>query len=124
MSFLEWIAGEKGQLLQAGLAGSAVSAAMEWTGFLPSIRKIVVGTLCALYLSPLAVPILGWALGIAQVPEENAAGVSGFLMGVTGIIVIEIVLKAFRYRRDHDFRPGRRRRDMGGDAHGGEGDGE
>ena len=104
MNILDWLSTEKGQLLQAGLAGSAVAAAMEWTGFMPAMRKIVVGTLCALYLSPLAVPILGWALGIANVPIENAAGVSGFLMGVSGIIVIEIILKAFRWRRDN-FNP-------------------
>lgn len=101
MNIMDWLSSEKGQLLQSGLAGSAVSAAMEWTGFMPAVRKIVVGTLCALYLSPLAVPLLGTVLGIAKVPRENAAGVSGFLMGVTGIIVIEILLKAFRWRRDN-----------------------
>lgn len=104
MSVLEWLQSERGQLIQAGLAGSAVAAAMEWTGVMPAVRKIVVGTACAMYLSPLAVPILGWALHGLQVPAENAQGVSGFLMGVTGIILIEIVLKAFRYRRDN-FKP-------------------
>ena len=39
-------------------------------------------------------------MGGIQVPPENAAGVGGFLMGVTGIIVIEILLKAFRLKRD------------------------
>lgn len=96
----DWLQSDKGSLLIAGLAGSAVSAAMEWTGILPAIRKIVIGTLCAMYLSPLAVPLLGWVLGGLQVPTENAAGVSGFLMGVIGIVVIEIILKAFRLKRD------------------------
>lgn len=105
MSIFDWLTGEKGQLLQSGLAGSAVAAAVEWTGIMPSLRKIIVGSLCALYLSPIAVPMLSWALGMGGIPIENAAGVSGFLMGVGGIIVIEIVLKAFRFRRDN-FKPG------------------
>lgn len=100
MAILDWLSSATGELFKAGLAGSAVAAAMEWTGFLPAIRKIVVGTLCALYLSPLAVPLLEWVLGTIQVPRDQAAGVSGFLMGVLGIIVIEIILKAFRLRRD------------------------
>jgi len=100
MSIFDWFQTDKGSLLVAGLAGSAVSAAMEWTGFLPAIRKIVVGTLSALYLSPLAVPFLTWILGGLSVPPENASGVGGFLMGVVGIVVIEIILKAFKLKRD------------------------
>lgn len=96
--FMDWLQGESGKLLLAGLAGSAVSAAMEWTGVLPACRKIVVGSLCAMYLSPLAVPLLEWTLGAIKVPEENGATLGGFLMGVVGIIVIEIIIKAFRLR--------------------------
>jgi len=93
-----WVQGESGKLLVAGLAGPAVSAAMEWTGILPAVRKIIVGSCCAMYLSPLAVPMLSWALGGLQVPQENAATLGGFLMGVVGIIIIEIIVKAFRMR--------------------------
>lgn len=109
MTFWDWLHGHTGELLKAGLAGSAVAAAMEWNGVLPAIRKIVVGTLCALYLSPLMVPMLEWVLGTMQVPRDQAAGVSGFLMGVLGIIVIEILLKAFRFRRDEIGRASARR---------------
>lgn len=100
MTLWEWWQSGKADLLTAGLAGSAVSAAMEWTGILPAIRKIVIGTLAALYLSPLAVPMLGWILDGLHVPDENTTGLSGFLMGIVGIVVIEIILKAFNLRRD------------------------
>ncbi|WP_378952029.1 hypothetical protein [Mesorhizobium sp. ANAO-SY3R2] len=100
MSLWEWFSTGKGELLQAGFLGSVVAAVMEWNGVIPALRKIIVGTICALHLSPVALPLLAWALGNLQVPQENAAGLSGFLMGVTGIIVIEIILKAFRLRRD------------------------
>lgn len=106
---MDWWQSGKADLLTAGLAGSAVSAAMEWTGVIPAIRKFVVGTLAALYLSPLAVPLLAWVLDGLQVPPENASGMSGFLMGIVGIVVIEIILKAFNLRRDSlDVGSGRR----------------
>lgn len=97
-SIVEWFQGESGKLLTAGLSGSAVSVAMEWTGVLPAIRKIVVGSLCAMYLSPLSIPMLEWGLGAINVPTENGATLGGFLMGVVGIVVIEIIVKAFRLR--------------------------
>ncbi|WP_188130487.1 hypothetical protein [Neomesorhizobium albiziae] len=42
-------------------------------------------------LLPVALPLLDWALDSLSVPAENAAGMSRFLVGVTGIIVIEII---------------------------------
>jgi len=32
------------------------------------------------------------------VPKDNAAGVSGFLMGVLGIVFIEFILRIFRVK--------------------------
>ncbi len=100
-SFAAWLETATGELATAGLAGAAVSAAMEWTGFRSAVRKIVVGTLCAMYLSPLAIPLLSWVLGAIDVPIEKTAGMSGFLMGVLGIVVIEILFKVFRLHRDY-----------------------
>ncbi|QPC87155.1 hypothetical protein GA830_10675 [Mesorhizobium sp. NBSH29] len=100
MTMLEWLAQGKGELLTAGFLGSVVAAAMEWTGVFPAVRKILVGTISAVYLSPLGLPFLEWVLNGISVPRESAAGMSGFLMGVTGIVVIEIILKAFRIKRD------------------------
>lgn len=96
----DWLQGDKGSLLAAGFMGSVVSAAMEWNGVLPSLRKIIVGTLSAYHLAPLAVPMLSWILDGIHVPPDKADGISGFLMGVVGIVVIEIILKAFNLRRD------------------------
>lgn len=93
-SLLEWLGGDKGQLLTAGTAGAAVSAMMEWTGFLPAVRKIVVGAIAAYYISPLAAPFIGWLLDGISVPTENASGMSGFITGVLGIIIIETLTRA------------------------------
>ncbi|QJD54336.1 hypothetical protein [Aminobacter phage Erebus] len=94
MNFWEWFASEKGELLTAATAGGIVSAAMDWTGFLPAVRKIVVGTISAYYLSPLAIPYVGWALDGISVPQDKALGMSGFIMGVLGIVVIDTIMRA------------------------------
>lgn len=94
MSFWEWLASEKGELLTAATAGGVVSAAMDWTGFIPAVRKIVVGAISAYFLSPLAIPFVGWILDGISVPEDKALGMSGFIMGVIGIVVIDTLIRA------------------------------
>jgi hypothetical protein len=100
MTIYDWLQSARGELLTAGALGAVVSVAMEYTGVLPAARKIAVGTISALYLAPLAVPLLSSVLGAISMPTENAAGVAGFLVGIGNIIIIEIILKAFRLRRD------------------------
>lgn len=98
MSFWDWITSSEGKLALAGVAGSAVSVAMEWTGVLSSLRKLFVGAMAAYFLNPLGMPLFQWALGSLNVPEEQSASVGGFIIGVGGVVIIEIILKAFRIR--------------------------
>ena len=100
MNIMDWLSSPSGQLGIAGLVGSAVAAAMEWGGFVSASRRLFVGTASAVFLGPLAIPMLEKLLGGISVPKDNAAGMGGFLMGVGGIIMIEIVMKAFKIRRD------------------------
>ncbi|AAL49615.1 unknown [Sinorhizobium phage PBC5] len=98
MTFWDWINSGKGEALLAGFAGSAVSVAMEWNGVPSAVRRLFVGGVTAYYLSPLGVPLFQWALGQLEVGGEQAAGVGGFIIGVGGVIIVEIILKAFRIR--------------------------
>lgn len=98
MSLWDWVTTSEGKLALAGVAGSAVSVAMEWTGVLSSLRKLFIGAVTAYYLSPLGMPLFQWALGSMSVPEEQSASVGGFIIGIGGIIIVEIILKAFRIR--------------------------
>ncbi len=98
MNFFEWLASEKGQVAMAGIAGSAVSMVMEWNGIGSGARRLFVGAVTAYFLGPLGVPMFQWALGNLQVAGEQAAGVGGFIMGIGGVIIVEIILKAFRIR--------------------------
>lgn len=97
MNFWDWLSSRNGELALAGIAGSAVSVAMEWTGVLPAIRKLFVGAVTAYYLGPIGVPMFRWALGAIDIGEQ-AASVGGFIIGVGGVIIVEIILKAFRIR--------------------------
>jgi len=113
VNILEWLSSGKGEIALAGIAGSAVSVAMEWNGFLSGGRRLFVGAVTAYFMAPLGVPLFQWALGHLEVPGEQAAGVGGFIMGIGGVIIIEIMLKAFRLRSAElggEVTPRRRRR--------------
>jgi hypothetical protein len=94
----DWLSSGKGEIALAGIAGSAVSVAMEWNGYLSGFRRLFVGAVAAYFMAPLGVPLFQWSLGHLEVPGEQAAGVGGFIMGIGGVIIIEIILKAFRLR--------------------------
>ena len=101
MSIIEWFQTAKGELLAAGLAGSSVAAVMEWEGILPAIRRLAVGVTTSFYLGPVGIPLFSWVFGKASIPIEQSTTVSGFIIGVGGVVIIEIILKAFRFRRDN-----------------------
>ena len=99
MTLWEWISSGKGEVALAGIAGSAVSVVMEWTGIMAGIRRLFVGAVTAYFLAPVGLPMFAWTLGKIDVPSEQAAGVGGFILGIGGVIIVEIILKAFRIRK-------------------------
>ncbi len=100
MTFYEWMTSARGELTLAALAGSAVSAVFEWEGILPGIRRIFVGTVTAYFLGPVSIPLFQWVFGKIDVPPESASSVGGFFVGVVGMIIIEVMLKVMRHKRD------------------------
>jgi hypothetical protein len=99
MSFWEYLLSGKAEAALAGIAGSAVSVAMEWTGFKSGIRRLFVGAVTAYFLAPVGLPLFKWGLGHIDVPPEQSVGVGGFILGIGGVIIVEIILKAFRIKR-------------------------
>lgn len=92
--------GETAQLGVAGVAGAIAASLTEWNGFIELIRKIIVGALCAVYLSDLAVPLLKFLLPTIGIDQDASIRLGGFIMGITGIIFIEFIIKVMRLRRD------------------------
>lgn len=98
-SLWEWIASGKGEIALAGMAGSAVSVAMEWSGVVSGVRRLFVGFVTAYYLAPVGIPMFRWVFGQINLPVEQSTSAGGFILGVGGVIIVEIILKAFRIRR-------------------------
>lgn len=98
MSFWDWVSSDELKTAFAGIAGSAVSVAMEWNGIGSGLRRLFIGAVAAYFLAPIGVPLFQWALGHLSVPSEQSASVGGFIIGIGGVIICEIILKAFRIR--------------------------
>jgi len=95
----DWLTTDKTQLLVAGALGGLVrwiTLRDKWTDGLASV---VVGTICALYVSPLTIPIVTPALGGIGMPPESTNGLSGFLTGVAGIALSGILIDFWRLRK-------------------------
>lgn len=100
LSVWDWLSSDKGQLALAGLAGSAVNAVMEWQGARAGVRKLFVGCTTAYFLGPVGVPLFTWAGGAISLPPDQSSSVGAFLMGVSGVVVIEIIMRVWQSRKE------------------------
>ena len=94
MSIWDYITTDNGRLYIAGFFGSVVAAALDYTGVIPAIRRIIVGTIIAVYTYELALPLTRLFLGLFDVPKEPSVALSGFLSGVIGVVFVETLLLA------------------------------
>ena len=89
------------------LAG-AFGGAVRWMSIREDIKSgiisILVGSICSVYLSPLAIPMLEPILGKLVIDESARAGFSGFLLGVGGIAVSGFIIDVWKSRRINHFR--------------------
>lgn len=98
-AFWTWLIGEKGQLAMSGALGGVVrwmSLREDWrTG----LTSLLVGAICAVYLGPLAIPIIEPIVGKIVVDEASWQGLSGFIIGIGGIAVAGFVIDIWKARR-------------------------
>ena len=90
---------ERTQLVVAGALGGLVrwlTLRDHWTDGLVSI---VVGAICSLYVSPLALPALSPLLGNIGMPLDSVTGLSGFLVGIGGITASGFFIDLWRARK-------------------------
>ena len=98
MNFWEMLSTENSKLAIAAVAGATVSSVFEWKGVLPTIRKIFIGAVTAFYLGPVGVPLFQWAGGLVNIPLEPSASVGGFVIGIGGMTIVELIVKIWRFR--------------------------
>lgn len=92
----------KAEIAMAGLAGGVAASVSDWRGWLVLSRMVVVGVLCAIYLSPFALPVIESSLSWLKLDDDAGPAASGFLMGAFGLIFIEFLLAAVRIRLKGD----------------------
>lgn len=99
MTFWEWLDSARGEMAVAGIAGSAVSTIMQWEGWIPGARRFFVGSVSAFFLGPVGVPLVSWLFPKINVPVEHAISVGGFVMGICGIVFVEVLLAMLRLKK-------------------------
>lgn len=92
MSVWELLFTEHGRLVLASIFGSAVAVALDWTGIVPAIRRFVTGSIIGYFCYELAVPLTNLFLGVFSTNKDPSIALSGFLMGVMGVVFIETLL--------------------------------
>jgi hypothetical protein len=99
--FLAWLVGENGRAALAGAAGGLVRWLALKSSPIDGLISMVVGLICAIYLGPLALPLLEYGgLGKVVVEEVNRASFAGFIIGMGGIGVAAFIIDMLARVRD------------------------
>lgn len=93
-----WFGSEPGKAAVAGALGGIV----RWLTLRPSWKEgaatLLVGMICAVYLGPLALPLVDGSVG-RVIPGGDMAGLSSFLVGIGGISLSGLLMDIFDRRR-------------------------
>jgi hypothetical protein len=92
------------QALLAGASGGVVRWLSVKVNWRQGLSMMVVGSLCALYLNPLAVPAIEPVIGVLVLDPASKvglAGLSGFLIGLGGVSVAAFFIDFWRTWRGH-----------------------
>lgn len=94
---LTWLNSDAGQALLAGALGGVVRWRVKGESWREAGITITVGAICALYLGPLALPLLENTVGIV-VTGGDLAGLSAFIVGLGGMSISGMIIWAFDKR--------------------------
>lgn len=99
MPDFSWLTGDKAQLIIAGALGGVVRWLTLRDHWSDGLIAVVVGAICAAYLSPLALPALAPMLAGVGIAHDSANSLSGFLIGIGGITVTGLIMDVWRLRK-------------------------
>lgn len=102
---LTWLASDGGHAALAGALGGVVRWLTLQHSWREGITTLVVGSICAIYIGPLALPILEQTLG-KIVQNGDMAGLASFLTGIGGLSLSGIVIDVFHRRRAEILKDG------------------
>ena len=98
VDLIAWVFSDAGRAAIAGAAGGIVRWVTLRDRWSEGLTGLAVGSLCAIYLGPLAEPILKPVIG-AIAPDGDVAGFSSFVIGLGGISISGFILDIIRLRR-------------------------
>lgn len=96
LSIYFWFLTDRGQNLIAGFAGSSVAVLLEWKSFGSNVRRFLCGFAAATYMGPAGVPFFQWVFNGISIPVESAASFGIFVMGVCGVVVLEVFTRTLK----------------------------
>ncbi|BAP94488.1 hypothetical protein [Aurantimonas phage AmM-1] len=96
----DWIFSADARLMLAGCLGGAVNWLTRKATLWDGVTQIAVGGICAVYLSPIAIPALTPVFGNIIATPEELARLSGFAIGLGGVSVSGFFLDFWHRYRD------------------------
>lgn len=90
-----WLQSDAGQMAMAGAAGGLVRWLTLREHWRDGAVSLIVGSICALYLGPLAEPMLAPVVGKIAA-QGDAKGFSSFVVGLGGIGIAGFVIETLR----------------------------
>jgi hypothetical protein len=103
--FFNAFAGQKAQVVLAGAAGGLVRWLTLRSAWRDGTISVIVGSISALYLGPLAEPAIDALLGTFVADPASRYTFSGFIIGLGGVSVSGFVMDFWRARR-HKMKDG------------------
>jgi hypothetical protein len=101
MDFIKWLHSDPGQAALAGAAGGLVRWLTLRDSWRDGLASLFVGGICAIYLSPLAQPVLQPVFGAIS-PGGDAGSFAAFVVGLGGIALSGMVIDLTRrFRAEH-----------------------
>lgn len=100
--FWSWLASIKGDAAVAGAAGGIVRWATLREDWKTGATSLIVGMLCAVYLSDTGAAAIEAALRAFNITKAVDKGAAGFIVGIGGVTISGFVLdviKVFRERK-------------------------
>lgn len=88
----------------SGFSGAVATSMVEWQGWLDFSRRVVVGALCAIYMTDLAIPLLEYLLTGIRIDPSNAPKLGGFIMGMLGMMIVEFLIRVVRKSDPQNFK--------------------
>lgn len=93
-----WLFSDVGKAAMAGALGGLVRWLTLREKPMEGVQTLVVGTVCAIYLGPLVVPLLEPIVGKIA-PGNDAGGFASFVVGLGGISIAGFIIDVIKARR-------------------------